>query len=95
MMNYCSFALKSSTLYVLFSNFFTFFPHRWKFLVFSIYGSCSFSNCKQYVGSGINSLMSIANGLGPSIFCQNMEKANSMREETDARNVYFPPESAF
>ena len=46
------------------------------------------------VGAGINTLMSISGGLGPSIFCRKMEKARPMREEMDGRVVYFPPESA-
>ena len=46
------------------------------------------------VGAGLNTLMSISNGLGPSIFCRRMEKARPMREEMDGKVVYFPPESA-
>ena len=46
------------------------------------------------VGAGINTLMSISDGVGPSIFCRKMEKARPMREEMDGRVVYFPPESA-
>ena len=46
------------------------------------------------VGAGINTLMSISDGLGSSIFCQKMEKARPMREEMDGKVVYFPPESA-
>ena len=46
------------------------------------------------VGAGINTLMSISDGLGPSIFCREMEKARPMREEMEGRVVYFPPESA-
>ena len=46
------------------------------------------------VGAGINTLMSISDGLGPSIFCRKMEKARPMKEEMDGRVVYFPPESA-
>ena len=42
-----------------------------------------------------NTLMSISDGLGPSIFCRKMEKARPMREEMDGKVVYFPPESAF
>ena len=40
-------------------------------------------------------MMSISDGLGPSIFCQIMEKARPMREEMDGKVVYFPLESAF
>ena len=46
------------------------------------------------VGAGINTLMSISDGLGPSIFCQKMERARPMREEMDGKVVYFPPELA-
>ena len=46
------------------------------------------------VGAGISTLMSIFDGLGPSIFCRKMEKARPMREEMDGKVVYFPPESA-
>ena len=46
------------------------------------------------VGAGINTLMSISDGLGPSNFCRKMEKARPMREEMDGSVVYFPPESA-
>ena len=45
-------------------------------------------------GAGINILMSISDGLGPSIFCRKMEKARPMREKMDRIVVYFPPESA-
>ena len=38
--------------------------------------------------------MSISDGLGPSIFCRNMEKARPMMEEMDGKVVYFLPESA-
>ena len=51
-------------------------------------------NCKKSVGAGIDTLMSISDGLGPSIFCRKMEKARPMKEEMDGRVVYFPPESA-
>ena len=48
----------------------------------------------EIVGAGIDTLMSISDGLGPSIFCRKMEKAGPMREEMDEKVVYFPPESA-
>ena len=54
-----------------------------------------YQDCKRYVGAGINALMSISDGLGPSIFCRKMEKARPMMEEMDGKVVYFPPESAF
>ena len=50
---------------------------------------------KQYVGAGINTLMSISDGLPPSIFRRKMENARPMRESMDGKVVYFPPESAF
>ena len=40
-------------------------------------------NCKQDVGAGVNILMSISDGLGPSIFCRKMEEARPMKEELD------------
>ena len=46
------------------------------------------------VGAGINLLMSITDGLGPSILCRKMEKARPMTEKMDGKVVYFPPESA-
>ena len=46
------------------------------------------------VGAGMGTLMPTFDGLGPSIFCRNMEKARPMREEMDGKVVYFPPESA-
>ena len=45
-------------------------------------------------GAGINTLMSISDGLGSSILCRKMEKTRPMREEMDGKVVYFPPESA-
>ena len=51
--------------------------------------------CKQYVGAGINTLMSNFDGLGPSIFCRKMERTRPMREVVDVKVVYLPPESAF
>ena len=43
----------------------------------------------------MNTLMSISDGLAPSIFCRKIEKARIMMEEMNAKVVYFPPESAF
>ena len=54
-----------------------------------------YQNSKQHVGAGINALMSISGGLGPSIVCRKMEKTRPMMEEMDGKVVYFPPESAF
>ena len=47
------------------------------------------------VGAETNTLMSISDGLGPSIFCRKMEKTHPMRKKMDGKIVYFPPESAF
>ena len=41
------------------------------------------------VDAGINTLMSISDGLGPSIFCRKMEKARPMREGMDEKVVFF------
>ena len=56
----------------------------------------SFLECKQYVGARIGTLVSISDGLGPSIFCRRMEKALPMREYMDgiiiprrSRHFYF------
>ena len=54
----------------------------------------NFLECKQYVGAEINTLMSISDGLGPSIFCRKMEKVRPMREEMDGTVVHLQPESA-
>ena len=56
---------------------------------------CNFLDCNQYVAAGINTLISIFDGMGPSIFCRKIEKARPMREEMDRKVVYFAPESAF
>ena len=78
-----------------------------KFFLFSLFSILSYfillfqfrklvyEDCKQHVGAGINALMSISDGLGPSIFCRKMEKARPMMEEMHGKVVYFPPESAF
>ena len=55
----------------------------------------TFFDCKQYVPAGINTLMSICDGLVPSIFCRKMENARSMKEEMDGKVVRFVPESTF
>ena len=49
----------------------------------------TFLVCKQNVGAGINTLMSISDELGTSIFCRKMEKARPMREEVDGKVVFF------
>ena len=52
----------------------------------------NYHDCKQYVGAGISTLMSVSDGLGSSIFCRKMENASPMSEEVDGKVVYFPPE---
>ena len=52
----------------------------------------AFLERKQYVGAGIGTLISISDGLLPSIFCRKMEKARPMREKMEGKVVYFPPE---
>ena len=61
--------------------------------MFSIYGVYNYQNCKQYVGARINTLLSISDGLGPSICYRDLETARPMREEMDGKLVYFPPKS--
>ena len=63
--------------------------------MFPNYGVYNYQDCKQYVGAGMDTLMSISDGLGPSIFCRKIEKARPMREEMDGEVVYIPRESAF
>ena len=53
---------------------------------------CRYVN--KSVGAGINTLMSISDGLGPSIFCRKMENSRPMSEEMVGKVVFFPPESA-
>ena len=65
-----------------------------KFLVFSISGVYNYQDCEQDVGAGINTLMSFSDGLGPSIFCREVEKARPIMEEMDGKVVFFQPESA-
>ena len=43
----------------------------------------TFLDSKQYVGAGIYTLVSIFDGLDPSVCCRKMEKARPMREEMD------------
>ena len=74
----------------IFQSFFT-IKENFFFFPFTEY-FCRTVN--KSVGAGINTLMSISDGLGPSIFCRKMEKARPMREEMDGKVVYFPPESA-
>ena len=71
-------------MYFVFLFYFFIFPFKLFFillfkeiLVFSIYGVNNYQDCKQYVGAGINTLMSISDGLGPSIFLGKDEKGAS------------------
>ena len=82
MMIKCIFVLKSCILsFCSISSFFHFkyfsFSYLRKFFVFSIYGVNNYQDCKQYVGAGKNTLMSISDGLGPSIFLSKDEKGAS------------------
>ena len=43
----------------------------------------------------MNALISIRDGIGPSIFCQKMEMTSPMSEDLDGKGVCFTPESAF
>ena len=48
----------------------------------------TFSKCKQNVDAGINTLMSISDGLAPSNFSRKLEKARPMTEEMDVKAVF-------
>ena len=85
--------LKSCILYFLFC-FYSALPTKEIFFPFTS-REYTFLNCKEIVSLGINTVMSISDGLGPSILCQKMEKARFMREEMDENVVYIPPEAAF
>ena len=54
----------------------------------------TFLDLKQYVRAGINTLMSISDGLGLSVVHRKMEKARPVSKEMDGKVVYFPPELA-
>ena len=45
--------------------------------------------CKQNVGAEMNTLMSISDGLGRSIFSGEMERARPMRELMDEKFVFI------
>ena len=49
--------------------------------MFSIFGLYVFSNCKQYVCAGINTLIFISDGLDSSIFCRKKESTRPMSEK--------------
>ena len=76
--------------YFIFFNF----PSQVVFFLSQL-GKLIYQDCKQHVGAGIKSLMSISDGLGQSIFCRKMEKPRPMMEEMDGKVVYIPPQWAF
>ena len=51
--------------------------------------SIQYSACEQNVGAGINALISISDGIGPSIFCRKMETARPLRKEMDGKGVFL------
>ena len=55
----------------------------------------TFISLLKNVGVGISTLMSISDGLSPSIFCRKMEKTRPGREEMDGNFFDFPPKSNF
>ena len=79
---------KSCILYFIYFFIFSFHTFYFPFPIKEI-------SIIRHVGAGINALMSISDGLGPSIFCRKMEKARPMMDEMDGKVVYFRPESAF
>ena len=82
--------------FVFFSVFFNFFSiSLGKYFSFFHPGNTHFLDCKQNVSAGINTWMSISDGLKLSIFCRNMEKARPMRKEKIGKVVDFPPGSEF
>ena len=74
--------------------FFNPFLQLRKYFSFFHLGNIFCRTLNKNVGAGINTLMSISDGLEPSFFCRKMEKARPMREEMDGKVAYFPPESA-
>ena len=89
MMSKCIFVPKSCiSIFILFSIF----SILSYFIFFSQFKKLVYQDCKQHVGAGIDALMSISDGLSPSIFCQKVEKARPILEEMDGKVVYFPPE---
>ena len=59
-------------------SYFILLSQSTKFLKFSIYGINNCQDSEQYVGAGINTLMTFCDGLGPSIFCQKMQETASI-----------------
>ena len=63
-------------LFFYFYFYFTFLTREIFFLRPVV--ECTFLEGKQNVSAGIDTLMSISDGLEPSIFCRRMEKARPM-----------------
>ena len=61
-----------------------------KLIVFSIYGIYNYQDCKQHVDVGINTLMSICDGLGPSTFLSKHGKGASYDGRHEWRNCFIP-----
>ena len=70
-----------------------FFPTKEIIFLFHL-GNIICRTVNKNFGAGIDTLMSISDGLGLSIFCRKMEKARPLREEMDGKVVYFPLELA-
>ena len=52
-----------------------------------------YQDCEQHVGAGINALMSISDGVGPSIFCRKMEipaRVSIFNFDVLMSEVFFP-----
>ena len=75
-------------IFLIFTFVILFFTLLFKEILRTFYlGSIQNKDSKQHVGTGIGSLMSISDGLGPSIFCRKMQKARPMMEEMDGKVV--------
>ena len=85
----------SKVMHFVFFIFLFHFPSYGKIFSIPHSGNKCFWTINKNVGAGINTLMSVSDGLGLSIFYRKMEKVRPMREEMDGKVVYFPPESAF
>ena len=87
MMSKCIFVPKSCISYFILISSFSILSY---FIFLSQLRKLVYQDCKQHVGAGINALMSISNGLVPSIFCRKMEKARPMMEGMVGKVVFFP-----
>ena len=90
--DYICYIIWSHVFYIF---YFVSFSQLRKYFSFSHLENIIFKTVNKNVGARINTLMSISDGLGPSIFRRKMEEARPMREEMDGNVVYFRPESAF